>query len=440
MSRDVSNPDSASPVSAAAPTSPRERIQVIDVLRGFAIFGILVGNIYWNSWAGQPLVLTWTGPGDITALWFIALLVEGKFFSLFAFLFGLGFALQIQRAEARGVHFFPLYGRRLLVLLLIGLAQTFFLNHGGILTTYAMFGFLLLLFRDCSPRTTVRWAIIALLIPVAFFAARHVGFNERQQGNWPEQPEQVAEQMAAVKQRVAENAEQWLAESEDQVTYGEMTAQRVQGFFDYWSWPGFYPRDLQRTLMMFLLGLFAGRRRIFENLPAHLPFIRKVMWWGLGLGLMCSLGWVLMVVVHEEVSEIGLWNLRQLRRLPFPTALLGVALTKIQPLALSLFYASAIVLLAQRAAWKKWLAPLAPVGRMALSNYLFQSLVYVTLFYSYGLGLMGTIGPALLTVLSVFVFVLQILLSRWWLTRFRFGPVEWLWRTLTYGKPQPLRV
>ncbi len=82
----------------------------------------------------------------------------------------------------------------------------------------------------------------------------------------------------------------------------------------------------------------------------------------------------------------------------------------------------------------------APVGRMALSNYLFQSLVYVTLFYSYGLGLMGTIGPALLTVLSVFVFVLQILLSRWWLTRFRFGPMEWLWRTLTYGKLQPLRV
>ena len=131
---------------------------------------------------------------------------------------------------------------------------------------------------------------------------------------------------------------------------------------------------------------------------------------------------------------------RQLSSLPFPTALLGDALTTIQPLALMLFYASAIVLLAQRAAWKKWLAPLAPVGRMALSNYLFQSLVYVTLFYRYGLGLEGTVGPALLTVLSIFIFVLQILLSRWWLTRFRFGPMEWLWRTLTYGKLQPLRV
>ena len=444
MSRDVSNPDSGSPVSAAAPTSPRERIQVIDVLRGFALFGILVGNIYWNSWGGQPLVLTWTGPGDITALWFIALFVEGKFFALFSFLFGLGFALQMQRAEARGVHFFPLYRARLLVLLLIGLAHVLFVWAGDILHVYAMVGFLLLLFRDCSPRTIVRWAIIALLIPVVFWAA-NFDFQEGQQGNWPEQPEQVAEQMAAVKQRFAENAEQRFAKY--QVTYGEMNAKRVEDFFDYWSWPGFYPRDLQRTLMMFLLGLFAGRRRIFENLPAHLPFIRKVMWWGLGLGLVCGLGWVLMVVVHEEVFDCGremtciqLYRSGQLSRLPFPTALLGVALTRIQPLALSLFYASAIVLLAQRAAWKKWLAPLAPVGRMALSNYLFQSLVYVTLFFSYGLGLMGMVGPALLTVLSVFVFVLQILLSRWWLTRFRFGPMEWLWRTLTYGKLQPLRV
>ena len=432
-------PNQQLPTSLHSPTAPSERIQVLDVLRGFALFGMLVGNMADNAWPAQPVVLTWWEPGDVTVVWFIALFVEGKFFSLFAFLFGLGFALQMQRAEARGVHFFPLYGRRLLMLLLIGLAHKLFFWDGDVLHSYAMWGFLLLLFRDCSPRTIVRWAIIALLIPVVFWAA-NFDFQEGQQGNWPEQPEQVAERMAAVKQRFAENAEQWLAESEDQVTYGEMTAQRVKGFFNRFSRPGFYLRGLPNTLMLFLLGLFAGRRRIFENLPAHLPFIRKVMWWGLGLGLVCSLGWVLMVVVHEEVFDMRLGNWGQLRRLPFPTALLGVALTTIQKPALSLFYASAIVLLAQRAAWKKWLAPLAPVGRMALSNYLFQSLVYVTLFFSYGLGLMGMVGPALLTVLSVFVFVLQILLSRWWLTRFRFGPMEWLWRTLTYGKLQPLRV
>ena len=416
------------PAAVLRPVPARERIETIDILRGFALFGVLVANMADYSWSGQPVVLTWTGLGDRTVVWFIALLVEGKFFSLFSFLFGLGFALQMGRAEARGVRFFPLYRRRLLVLLLIGLAHSLFFWEGDILHVYAVLGFLLLLFRDRSPRTIVRWAIIALLIPVVFWAT--VGFHEGQQGNWPEQPEQVAERMAAAEQRFAEY----------QVTYGEMTTKRVEMFFGRWTSRGFYVAGVPQYLVMFLLGLFAGRRRIFENLSAHLPFIRKVMWWGLGLGLVGGLGWALMVVVHKEVFDIQLWNQSQLSRLPFPTALLGVALTTIHRPALSLFYASAIVLLAQRAAWKKWLAPLAPVGRMALSNYLFQSLVFITLFYSYGLGLGGTVGPARLTVLSAFIFVLQILLSRWWLKRFRFGPAEWLWRTLTYGKLQPLRV
>jgi uncharacterized protein len=378
------------------------------------------------SWAGQPVVLTWTGLGDRTVVWFIALLVEGKFFSLFSFLFGLGFALQMGRAEARGVRFFPLYRRRLLVLLLIGLAHALFLGEGDILHVYAVLGFVLLLFRARSPRTIVRWAIIALLIPILFWAA--VGFHRGQQRN---RPERVAERRAAAEQAFR---------AVSQATYGEMTAKNAERLYRRWTRPGFYLGTVPRYYLMFLLGLYAGRRRIFEDLPAHLPFIRKVMWWGLGLGIVGGLGWVLMVVLHREVSNIQLYNLSQLSKLPFPTAFLGVVLVVIQRPALCLFYASSIILLAQRAAWKKCLAPLAAVGRMALSNYLFQSLVFTTFFYSYGLGLYGKLGPALLSVLSVFIFALQILLSRWWLRRFRFGPAEWLWRTLTYGKLQPMRV
>jgi len=96
--------------------------------------------------------------------------------------------------------------------------------------------------------------------------------------------------------------------------------------------------------------------------------------------------------------------------------------------------------LAQREAWKKRLAPLGAVGRLALSNYLLQSLVCTTIFYSYGLGLFGKVGPALGLALTVLIFALQIPLSVWWMKRFRFGPAEWLWRTLTYGRLQPMRV
>ncbi|MFQ5777077.1 MAG: DUF418 domain-containing protein [Terriglobia bacterium] len=107
--------------------------------------------------------------------------------------------------------------------------------------------------------------------------------------------------------------------------------------------------------------------------------------------------------------------------------------------AICFFYASAIILLVQREAWKKRLAPLGSVGRLALSNYLLQSVVCTTIFYSYGLGLYGQVGPAQGLVLSVLIYAFQILLSVWWVRRFRFGPAEWLWRTLTYGKLQPMR-
>jgi uncharacterized protein len=108
-------------------------------------------------------------------------------------------------------------------------------------------------------------------------------------------------------------------------------------------------------------------------------------------------------------------------------------------LALSFFYASVIILLAQRQPWKTRLAPLAAVGRMALSNYLFQSLVCTTIFYGYGLGLFGKVGPAAGVGLTFAIYAMQIPLSLWWLRRFRFGPMEWVWRSLTYGRLQPMR-
>ncbi len=126
--------------------------------------------------------------------------------------------------------------------------------------------------------------------------------------------------------------------------------------------------------------------------------------------------------------------------LPFLTKQLGNLLWAIGGPALCFFYASAIVLLAQREAWKRRLAPLAAVGRMALSNYLMQTLTCTTIFYHYGLGFYGKVGPAAGVGLTLLIYGLQIPLSVWWLKHFRFGPVEWLWRTLTYGKLQPVRL
>ena len=184
---------------------------------------------------------------------------------------------------------------------------------------------------------------------------------------------------------------------------------------------------------MFLLGLYAGRRRIFENIPAHLPLIRKVLWWGLGLGLVGNfVGYAYLYLIASTLFPDP--------TVPSFTRVLVWLSFNIGKPALGLSYASAIILLVQRKAWKIRLGPLAAVGRMALTNYLLQTLICTTIFYGYGLGLYGKVDPTLILVLSVFIFALQILLSVWWVRRFRFGPAEWLWRTLTYGKRQPMGV
>jgi len=150
------------------------------------------------------------------------------------------------------------------------------------------------------------------------------------------------------------------------------------------------------------------------------------MSWGLGLGLSGNFGFIVTADWSDPV-------------LPSVMGLVETVFFVIGAPALSLFYAAAILLLVQREGWQKRLAPLAAVGRMALSNYLLQSVICTTIFYSYGLGLYGRVGPAVGVGLTVVIFLIQIILSVWWLRRFQFGPMEWVWRSLTYCKRQPLR-
>ncbi len=432
MPEQASMPTSSSePTPVLAPVSARERIETIDILRGFALFGVLLMNIHWFSAPG-PLWLAneWTGTGDQAALWLTEFFARGQFIALFSFLFGLGFALQLGRAQARGARFFPLYRRRLLVLLLIGLVHGLLLWGGDILHWYAMFGFLLLLFRARSPRTILVVAFICLLTPHVRNAVV-TGIRELRLAD----PQTAQEVMREDAERAAESR---VGPERDlrvysQGTYGEMVANEVRWFREWHSSLANNLQALGRVFVMFLLGLYAGRRRIFENIPAHLPLIRKVLWWGLGLGLAGNfVGYAYLYLIVSPLFPDP--------TVPSFTRVLAVLSLSIGRPALCFFYAAAIILLAQREAWKPRLGPLAAVGRLALTNYLLQSVVCVLIFYSYGLGLFGKVGPTLILVLSVFIFALQILLSVWWVRRFRFGPAEWLWRTLTYGKLQPMRV
>ncbi len=415
----------AGPPAVMGPILPQERIALLDILRGFAIFGILLVNMeLFNSPPYPSEVSVGTGTADHLAAWLIRFFGEGKFYTLFSFLFGLGFSLQMARAVSRGARFGSVYGRRLFVLLLIGLAHALLVWPGDILILYAVLGVPLLAFRTSSPRTLIVWTLICLALPILFYAGLF-GFVEYGR-SVPQVAEQIERWFAGTTAKY-----EALAEQSFQVysagTFAEITAQRIHDLGFYYldpldGWLVWAPH----IFAMFLMGLYVGRRGFLQHISTHVPIFRKAMWWGLGLGLSGNLGFVVTADWSDPV-------------VPSVTGLVEAVFFVIGAPALSFFYVAGILLLGQREGWQKRLAPLAAVGRMALSNYLLQSVICTTIFYSYGLGLYGRVGPAVGVALTAVIFIIQIILSVWWLRRFQFGPMEWVWRSLTYRKRQPMR-
>jgi uncharacterized protein len=197
----------------------------------------------------------------------------------------------------------------------------------------------------------------------------------------------------------------------------------------YWT-AGLVLTALPMIAGRFILGYYAGRRQLLEKPQAHLPLFRNLLIWGLVVGLVGNALWV---------STTGLTRAGILAPSSFwvVAAQLPIYLGQI---AMAAFYLSVIVLLWRLPAWRSRLARLAPVGRMALTNYLMHSLLYLLLFYGFGFALLGRVGTTFCLGLSIVIFAAQILFSSWWLRRFRFGPAEWLWRSLTYGSRQPMRL
>jgi uncharacterized protein len=193
------------------------------------------------------------------------------------------------------------------------------------------------------------------------------------------------------------------------------------------------PESSLAIFSMFLLGLYVGRARILHDVTHHLPLIRRVFGWGIGIGGVSALAeWSLKqkcgyAVFAENTASNGI-------------QFLGDMLFAYGSTALALGYGAGIVLLAQRPGWQSVMQPLQNLGRMALTVYLSGTVMFTTLFYGYGFGQLFLLGPAATTSYAILFFVLQLLFCTWWLGRFRFGPAEWLWRSLTYLKFQPLRL
>ena len=407
----------AGPLPGLGPAAGAERLSLLDALRGFALAGVLLVNLgaftlYFYLSPEQRAALPTAG-FDHWARMVLYCFVSGKFITLFSLLFGLGFAVQLMRAEQRGQDVRSLYARRLTVLLLIGTAHWLFLWWGDVLRLYAILGFGLLLFRRASPRVLL-WSGLAF----SCLGAALLGLVLNPL---------LEPALGALPAPAAVNAEALRAFGGG--SYADVVRQNP--YFD-----GLYlARNWYEPLFIFgrfLLGFWAGRMLLLHEPERNRDLLRRIFAWSLAAGLLGN-----GVAVLRAYFDLA-------KRYPALDGPVGNAamelLTSTGSIGLGAAYATGFALLFLRPAWRRRLAVLAPVGRMALTNYLAQTAVGILVFYGVGLGVGPRFGVPGRLVAFALIFGTQIALSRWWLARFRFGPAEWVWRSLTYGRAQPMRL
>jgi uncharacterized protein len=390
---------------------------VLDVLRGFALLGIIIMNMPgfntpWGAFARDPPMFP--GAADKAAQFFMTTVFEGKANSIFSFLFGLGLTIQLQRAESRGAPVTSLYLRRLSVLFLLGVAHGVLMWSGDVLHVYAVIGLLVLALRRVPDGWLFGIIGVCIVAPMLRdgYALLADEVRIRSLSTWlsiSHEQERIFREGTYTEQ-VAARIEMYV------FVYGVLI-QRVAG----WMWI-----SVSFTATM-LLGVYAGRKRLFSNVAEAAPKLRTLTGWCLGLGLTASASLAVLGALREPSSGRTVED--------FVTSVLY---NLNRPL-LCMAYVGVIALLLQKERFARPLFWLAPAGRMPLTNYLMQSVIATTIFYSHGLALFGKIGPLVGLLLSVAIFAVQVLYSRWWFGRFEFGPLEWLWRAVTYGKPPAMR-
>lgn len=405
------------------PVAARERIESMDVLRGFALLGILLMNI--EAFVGpMNSAITGLNPSlsgaDRNADALVYILVQGKFYTLFSLLFGMGFAVMSQRAQAQQQPFAGVYLRRTLGLLIIGLIHTLLIWSGDILLTYALLAFVLLAFRGMPTKLLPWLAVGAYLLPMGLMTLFGVlgqlaSLTPQGAQEWNTQMAAMASQMTAMEQA------QRLAYGSG--TYLQAVAQRAQD-------TGFMLSNIMfmgpLIFAMYLLGAWFVRTGAIAQ-PQQFPRLYAALrWLGLPIGL-ASMLWSFALHPTMLFDRMDMGTV-----LAFCTSLVG-------SLLMALGYLAWVVRGLQAPVWSRYLHWLAPAGRMALTNYLLQSIVCTLIFYGYGLGYFEQLSRAWQIPFVLVLFALQVLASRWWLARFRFGPAEWLWRTLTYLRVQPMR-
>lgn len=388
------------------------RIAVIDVLRGFTLLGIILVHFTEQYYAGQPPKVHENygahNLADMIVLGFIGIFISGKFFMIFSFLFGMSFFIQLDKSDGSPAFLFR-FAWRLIVLFIIGLVHHLH-YRGDILTIYAVLGFGLLLCYKLPDKFLLVLALLLVFDTPAILQRTFDILLSNSASPFPIGDEKELEIYYSTLKSGS---------------YLDMLRANFYEFkpkFDFQILSG----RLYITMGLFLLGLYAGRKKVFENIPFFKKLIRLGLWMLLGCVVFAGLLALIIFVAKVEMSQAVQF-------------LLGGTVYDVFNIALAAIYVGLIVTAFQREKWHRRLMNFYEVGRMGLTSYLMQALIGTWLLFSYGLALLGNFGASVWVAISLIVFILQIIFSKWWLGRFQYGPVEWLWRSLTYFKVWPLK-
>ncbi len=507
------------------PVALQERIRTIDIIRGLALFGILTINFTVDDGQVSPEE-GWTSFGNQLVWWSVRLFMDDRFQTIFCLLFGLGFAIQLQRAADRNAPFAFLFIRRMIALYLIGIAMQIFTGIGyGVISWYAMVGVLLLLFwkvpvkflpvlavffflftwtrdivitvrneseiKSLLKQTTkvdstileryagvfenvqkVRLIFIRkgdtligegpgrrfLLTPLSdshFIRKdlKHIlTFKKDSSGKLNKLEVKVPDGRIIQNNRVNTDLQQALAKQlsnrsnsqkkDEKLSYQQFISKNSTNVWNNiknFSFKNFFWHrnvfPIGYLLVVFLFGAFLGRSKILHDVASNKNFLSNMFKWGViigGAGIVAYIG-------------LDAWSqFKGFKWISYPFWLRTI----IEPfwsaciILMALGYISGIALLAEKESWKKRLSIPATIGRLGLTNYIFHAVAYVLILenFVFTLGLYGKIGPLYRLLFAIVAYMLMYIFSRWWLKYFKYGPFEWLWRSLTYLKFQPMRL
>ena len=405
--------------SQALPVSLTERSDILDVLRGFALLGVLLDNVFgftgWGFFTDTQRMSLPTWPADGIVGLAEQVFINGKFYSLFSLLFGIGFSIILIRNEQKGINPLKVFYRRLFILLLIGAGHLLLLWEGDILFLYALIGMILPLFRKCSDKALLIIAVSLILSPIildCFYILLHA------------KPGDGLE-------RVAISIDNKTGIPTDS-TYAKYLYKEGSGMQEWRNWQASgwayryeYILDSNRipkVLGMFLLGFYAGRKMIYAHLENYASLFKKLRLWGFVIGIPSAFACTYFEIFAGEIMKPELASMGH-------TVFYALSVV---PLCLA--YTSVICLHWIKKKGNSKLKILAPMGRMALTNYLMQTIIGITIYYGVGFGFGGNIGPAIFIPIGLAVYAFQVAYSNLWFKYFNYGPFEWIWRMLTYGK------